>query len=513
MWIRRRLLRYAAAGIVVVLLLWSTQRQGYFGSIPGRHERAANSARSRAGQNPCHQTSDQWPLFPQFLKARRLESSADDLPPFADVFATGSACADSGSRRYLQPTIHFILDLQQPDEGKRTDDSYKRWFPEPTFSTSSYRCVFPDGNHTSVSRTRNHDQRLWPSHGDCSQVGRFRLVVLTCPIPLHLAKDAMSMARPNLEVVLKRYVKEGSVVQTGPIPVICGDGEKSCTSSKRQAIEGRKGPRPREQSIGICTMVRQASGCSLKEWLLYYLYAGVDGAYIFDNSQNGEDSKRLAGYINHVRGYGTLLQWPPQAGLWWVSQTKAVNSCLRRFSAHHNWIIVSDLDERIMPLQKPDNFIPSLRSPSLLMHVLNKHMLNFVKGDVSSLIVRNWDMRGTGKDKSSCMEGGQLLIEQGNLQCKSGPSGDRMKSIFSTDLDKNELVDQGHCTVIGQPPSELNPEKEMRMNHYWSNTASKCNSWEDTPGHLLTSNRLFISTLKDHLKSLTLCDVGENVCL
>lgn len=553
-WVSRILLTLVAIALIAYILLKysslhvSTSVVG----LPSAGELPVACAWREGGQRKdgdedleqlCRQGANgncQWGSFPLCSIAQKSPSPSPDLPPIADVFATGSPCADlrpsigESMRTRLTPTLHFVLDLNQPNEGKEIGGEYKSWFPESRgFSTHQYTCVFHDGQSTPVSRSQNHDRALWPESGRCSEAARYRSVVLICEIPLHIARETLLQSQKaskttksgdeldsdmekNLakifQVTLARSVDDGKTVKHKPMSFGCP------LYKPNKALKGVPKPLPnievnamqkktvqQETSVGICTMVN--SECGLQEWLEYNKFIGVKNAYIYDNTRSRDESDLIASAVhswnakNGRKRFTRIVRWhSPPRDQWWISQTHAMNSCLRRFSAFHQWIIVMDPDERLVPLSLPAE---PQQTDSLVAYAINRVLPAADTEPRSSLIVMNWDMRNSENgDKKVCGTAEKLLIEYGDMQCKGGPTEDRMKSIMSTDWKVNQIVDQGHCTAIGQAPTVLDVQSEIRMNHYFSHTQSSCKDWEKADQRLLTSREKMFTYIRERLKDV-----------
>eukprot|EP00117_Sycon_ciliatum_P003716 scpid58711/ scgid8387/ len=535
-------------GIALLLLAPSTQRQwsalsrNYFaGNASNTHQRRGKTSPQILG--PCVYDPESgaimWQTFPQCSVAQRGQSKWAELPSIVDVFATGTPCARDSQLKTesekvrMEPTVHFVLDLEPSDEGRGVSNLYKRWFPEANgFSSSEYECKFSlNGETSSVERSSNHDNTLWPEEGDCSKAHRYRCAILTCAIPNSVARESLaalqkyrSSASKSAEaeqdltkafqVQLRRRSSSGSQTAHYPVSFACPlhKPDKNTagvvkpptyipmrSSSSNGEAKDKAVATTQDLSVGICTMVSKA--CGLEEWLQYYLFIGVRNAYILDNSQvqDGKISSLVQAWNKRqgVARFARVLRWEwAQKQQWWITQSNAMNACVRRHSSLHQWIITSDVDERMVPIDVP-------AEPNKFESLIGRFIRQLDKQNdlefKSSLLVSNWDMinsvqlsskasdRESGKCYADSSDG--LLIELGDQQCKDGPSSNRPKSVMNTNWRVNQIIDQGHCTAIGKGPLSINPRTELRMNHYFSHTQTGCSNWEDADEHLLTSKK------------------------
>ena len=518
------------------ILLSGSRRSSGEGGAGESDQVAARAGASKLCKASSDNRQHQWATYPLCSIAKAYPSPSPDLPPVADVFVTGSPCSSGLSEENkdelvrLTPTVHFVLDLYLPDEGRRTDDKYAAWFPASSgYSTKQYSCLFANGQSVAVNRSSNHDEHLWPREGDCSKAARFRSVVLTCKIPTDFASHLLnsvldfdeSKAKDNdersaiaklFQVQMVRTVSEDHTAKHVPMAFSCPFYKpSSLVQAKLKPLPvikvqaASQGGYGQAMSLGMCSMVSNA--CGLREWLEYSKFIGISNAYIYDNSKTEEEGARISEVVNtwnSKNGEGRftrLVRWKSaEREQWWISQSHAMNSCIRRFSSFHQWIVVTDHDERMVPLVLPKE---PKRFQSIMAYFMDQIPAQDQVKMKSSLLVSNWDMAGEGpiSSEAKCgQDSKKLLLELGNMQCKSGPTQDRMKSIMNTNWLVNQIIDQGHCTAVGTSPLVLDPETQMRMNHYFSNTKSSCSEWEKASESLLTSQTQLFDYLRSNLR-------------
>ena len=94
--------------------------------------------------------------------------------------------------------------------------------------------------------------------------------------------------------------------------------------------------------LSICAIFKN-EGRFLAEWLNYYLLAGVDHFYLYDNGSDDDGAEVLRPYID--KGLVTLIDWAMPYG-----QMPAYFDCVEKYSGETNWIGFFDLDEFAVPL-------------------------------------------------------------------------------------------------------------------------------------------------------------------
>ncbi|MBO4521331.1 MAG: glycosyltransferase family 92 protein [Alphaproteobacteria bacterium] len=98
--------------------------------------------------------------------------------------------------------------------------------------------------------------------------------------------------------------------------------------------------------LAVCAIFKN-EGKFFTEWLNYYLLAGVDHFYLYNNFSDDNYQELLKPYID--KGLVTLIDWPIPFG-----QLQAYQDCVQNFSAEANWIGFLDLDEFVVPYETKD---------------------------------------------------------------------------------------------------------------------------------------------------------------
>ena len=98
--------------------------------------------------------------------------------------------------------------------------------------------------------------------------------------------------------------------------------------------------------LTVCAIFKNESKF-LNEWLNYYLLAGVEHFYLYNNFSDDNYLELLQPYID--KGLVTLIDWPVPFG-----QSAAYQNCIEKYAAEANWIGFLDLDEFVVPYETND---------------------------------------------------------------------------------------------------------------------------------------------------------------
>ena len=98
--------------------------------------------------------------------------------------------------------------------------------------------------------------------------------------------------------------------------------------------------------LTVCAIFKN-EGKFLTEWLNYYLLAGVQHFYLYNNFSDDNYQELLKPYID--KGLVTLIDWPVPFG-----QPSAYLNCVETYANEANWIGFLDLDEFVVPYETKD---------------------------------------------------------------------------------------------------------------------------------------------------------------
>lgn len=99
-------------------------------------------------------------------------------------------------------------------------------------------------------------------------------------------------------------------------------------------------------------------------WIDYHHQMGVNHFYIYDHAPSNQTTlhKTLKHYLDqHIV---TIIPWHVdqwkgfrhQSGNWIAQQIWSQNDCIRRYGHLHPWILISDVDEFVLPMEPFNNF-------------------------------------------------------------------------------------------------------------------------------------------------------------
>ena len=98
--------------------------------------------------------------------------------------------------------------------------------------------------------------------------------------------------------------------------------------------------------LAVCAIFKN-EGKFLREWLNYYLLAGVEHFFLYNNFSEDDYQEILKPYID--KGFVTLIDWPVPFG-----QASAYQNCIETYADQANWIGFLDLDEFAVPYETLD---------------------------------------------------------------------------------------------------------------------------------------------------------------
>jgi hypothetical protein len=140
--------------------------------------------------------------------------------------------------------------------------------------------------------------------------------------------------------------------------------------------------------IGACTQTSHHDS-HFPLWLNYHYKMGIDHFYIYDHAPSKETHlhKTLKSYIDlniitiipwHVDQWNGFKHHASPSD-WVFQQVWSQNDCIHRYGYLYSWLLISDVDEFIVPMGKFNNF---------------KHMLDIVPPNSCALQVLNYNFKG-----------------------------------------------------------------------------------------------------------------------
>lgn len=119
--------------------------------------------------------------------------------------------------------------------------------------------------------------------------------------------------------------------------------------------------------IGACTQTAHHDS-EFPLWIDYHYQMGIDHFYIYDHAPSNETTlyKTLEYYLErnlitiipwHIDRWNRLKHHPTN---WIKHQIWSQNDCIRRYGHLHSWLLISDVDEYVVPMGSFNNFTQML---------------------------------------------------------------------------------------------------------------------------------------------------------
>eukprot|EP00892_Ulva_mutabilis_P000850 jgi/Ulvmu1/10766/UM068_0056.1 len=108
-----------------------------------------------------------------------------------------------------------------------------------------------------------------------------------------------------------------------------------------------------DNSVALCTVMKQENSTDVREWLSYYRWLGVDHVYLTENA--AVRTPQMAEQLRDFEAEGFLaynLEPIPRG------QTKVYYDCMSQHYHKHNWMMFFDMDEYLILTGKPEQKLP-----------------------------------------------------------------------------------------------------------------------------------------------------------
>ena len=144
--------------------------------------------------------------------------------------------------------------------------------------------------------------------------------------------------------------------------------------------------------IGACTQTAHHDA-EFPLWLDYHHQMGIDHFYIYDHAPTNQTTlhKTLKYYLEkdlitiipwHIDYWNNFEHHPTH---WIKHQIWSQNDCIRRYGHIHSWILISDVDEFVLPMEPFINFT---------------QILNYVPSNYCALQILHFSFRGLQNETS-----------------------------------------------------------------------------------------------------------------
>lgn len=216
--------------------------------------------------------------------------------------------------------------------------------------------------------------------------------------------------------------------------------------------------------ISVCSIF-QNEALYLKEWIEYNRLIGVEHFYLFNNDSTDNYLEVLQPYISE--GVVDVIDWPSldKTQSWMQDQMNAYNYCIKKTEGITAWLAIIDVDEFIVPVQKPN---------------LVKFLADFDPRKEIGGIKMHFQLYGTSF--LSTLPTDRLMIESFTLKAptdyasKNFPNNTVIKSIVRPEAIEKYKVHSGTYKAgyttfpKGGYDRFLTPVQieQIRLNHYWT---------------------------------------------
>ncbi|XP_071941925.1 uncharacterized protein [Antedon mediterranea] len=300
-------------------------------------------------------------------------------------------------------------------------------FSTNKWSSRTFICEFPDGERTFNNPIL--EDKL--SFGWLPQY----IIVITCELPKKYK------TRLNFQMnfrILPSAQTNIINVESGSENTVAYDNLTVCQTGLKQ-----------RHFLSMCTMVKNVDKC-IPSWLQYHKYMGVEHVYIYDNAVNESNSSSLITSLREFinSGFVTVVPWrhtksPSKTYL--EIQIAHENDCLWRHRHDSLWMIKTDVDEYIQPMDpKRPKITDYLRDPKLYT--------------LGGIRIQNWFF---GRPLKSTTRNGTII--ERNLWRSKLPTIPNTGHILRP---INVHYFKIHAIKLGSGHKTLDPVSELRMVHY-----------------------------------------------
>ena len=249
--------------------------------------------------------------------------------------------------------------------------------------------------------------------------------------------------------------------------------------------------------FSVATLFKDEQRC-IEEWIDYYLTLGANHFYLYDNNSKNraEIKEKLSPYWK--KGLITYITWDyPYTccsldNSWRFTQRAQMNHCLYRYRDENDWILFSDIDEYVYPVNK--------KTKKILTYLEKYHK----DTKVSALVLKSIWFGNSGYN----MIPDGPVIKNFIWRDKESAVNGREKCIVKPELVINMHIHRVKKSATGAKPIEISPN-EIRLNHYWAVSDNKRrfkdlhNEVKDTGMHkYLPKEGGFIHKINKFIKAL-----------
>ena len=290
-----------------------------------------------------------------------------------------------------------------------------------TWQKEKYICEFSDDHITATDPIV--DDGL--SFGGQAQY----VIIITCPIPKNIYTYLLRHKKTTIS--LRRSAEIRYAYENIPL----------CAFAERKKF------------LSMCTMVK-GMDYLIPDWLVYYLYMGVEHVYIYDNSPESESTLAITLKTFVDIGYVTIIPWAHTYTPWKTYlevQIAHENDCMWRHRHDSFWMIKVDVDEFIQPMnQSKPRIVDYLSNPAF--------------SRLAGLRLRNWFF--ARPSNATAAEKNAPNVFERNIWRQPEPTLENRGRDKSIARPINIHHYKIHGVKLGGDTFSIDPYTEMRLVHY-----------------------------------------------
>ncbi len=322
------------------------------------------------------------------------------------------------------PVVHSIFADQTSQEVVITGVLRDFW---DSWHKNIFRCEFHVNETTQIVSFTDPIVQDFKRFGDEPQYS----VVMTCPLPKVLSER-------------KHFVMNITLVS-------------NTTLSYKRITVCQGFQKNTNYHLTMCTMTKNMDRY-IPDWLNYHKYLGVEHVIIYDNAINSTLPRTANRFVSS--GFLTIIPWTHRhtpSKTYLEVQVASENDCMWRYKHTSKWVIKSDVDEFLQPMDP---------NRTKITDYLNDDQFNL--NTLGSIRVQNWFFcrhRALNYEGLKPLRGMRSVFER-NLVRNAKPSAINRGRDKAIARPGNIHYYKIHGVKLGGDTITLSPTKEMRLVHY-----------------------------------------------
>jgi hypothetical protein len=199
----------------------------------------------------------------------------------------------------------------------------------------------------------------------------------------------------------------------------------------------------------LCTEMTADVAALVPQWVAYHRLQGVEHFYLYINDELAKVRPKLEPLVK--QGIATVIdwQWPERYRGSHKFQQAEQNGCLMRMRGQARWVALTDVDEYIQCMVPGVTVAEFLNQRNVLDHV-------------GTLLVRAaWFGSNTNATLQAQFEATSHALTLGRYRSRGKVEGQKMIA-----NPRGMSYNSVHHITTGGPQHTLDPEKELRLNHF-----------------------------------------------